>query len=190
MPDSPSWDIGGSDVVPMVLWGKDHWSTLAYVENRVVDHRGMLHHDNMRVDVQRHPLFASARRHPLTSATRYPTRLKTADRGRDGSWGVVELFGHDDYDCLNDAIRLNLVTVTMPAVDAAGNRFVDVHGRPIMMDGEVVRPSFVTGLGEWALMAAASFGLTELGRAFASDVRAHIAAGRNPHQFMPAVVVG
>jgi hypothetical protein len=34
------------DPVPIELWGKDHWTTLAYIETRCVDYDGVPNHDH------------------------------------------------------------------------------------------------------------------------------------------------
>lgn len=85
-----------SEFVAMDKWGRDHWSTLAYVETRCVDHSGKINHRNMRCDPDRHPLHA----HEATSDNPPPTRLK----------GGLELSGHDDWDCLDDMEELGLLT--------------------------------------------------------------------------------
>lgn len=185
-PEPVAWDIGETELVPMSRWGRDHWNVLAYVETRWVDHHGQLNHDQMRVDPDRHPLFASARRLTMPGTTKYPTRLKTVETGSDGCYGAEELVDHDDYDCLGDAIRLGLVTVVMPTANTDGDVFFDARGRTITdAGGEPVHPSFVTGLGEWQLMAAASFQFTEAGQRIAAQLRAHRAVSRNSHQFTP-----
>lgn len=74
--------------VPMSEFGRDHWSTFAYAECRIVDNDGMINKNHMRCNWARHPLF----RHPGCDAVKYPTRLK------DG----VERPDHDDWDCLDD----------------------------------------------------------------------------------------
>jgi hypothetical protein len=66
------------------LWGKDHWSTLLYLETRIVDHGGKIKDANMR---GKNP--------------QYPTRLN------DGT--VIEM--HSDWDCLDDMIHAGMVTV-------------------------------------------------------------------------------
>lgn len=187
-----TWDPGPAEQVPMARWGKDHWCTFAYAETRWVDHRGMLDHDHMRCDRQRHPVFYSAKRRPIAFGTdvdgaRYPTRLKTETPGPDGRWGTVELPGHDDYDCLNDAILAGLLEVIMPrAREPFGDVFLDACDRPVLeLGGGLIDPSFVTGLTEMRLMTVASFSLTERGQGIARELRAHIAAGRHSHQFMP-----
>lgn len=188
---APTWDLGTADPVPMSRWGKDHWTTFAYVETRWVDHRGMIDHDHMRCDRSRHPMFYAAKRRTAAFGTdadgaRYATRLKTGTPGPDGRWGVVDLFGHDDYNCLDDAIREGLIAVTMP-VAADETYFTDAWGKVVTVPGgEIIRADFVTGLNEAWLMTRASFSLTERGRAVASELRAHIAVTRQSHQFVPS----
>lgn len=84
------------DPVPIVLWGKDHWSTLCYLETRCVDHKGLINIRNMRCDRDRHPAYV----HMLPAMDKkYPTRLR----------GGIELNDHDDWDCLYDAEKLGLI---------------------------------------------------------------------------------
>ncbi len=82
--------------VPIAQFGKDHWSTLAYIETRCVDHRGIPNRDHMRVDVDRHPQFGN--RVSQSSDQKHPTRLK------DG-----KLPDHDDWDCVDDLIDHGLL---------------------------------------------------------------------------------
>lgn len=44
--------------VTPATWGRDHWSTLAYIETRIVDHSGVPSREHMRCDPKRHPLLA------------------------------------------------------------------------------------------------------------------------------------
>lgn len=90
------------EFVPISAWGRDHFSTLAYIETRCVDHRGTVDNRHLRADPKLHPGLADARnyidgvvggtarvnRNPKIS----PTRLK------DG----VEKAQHDDWSCLED----------------------------------------------------------------------------------------
>lgn len=82
--------------IPMEKWGKDHISTLIYLETVCVDHGGKPVMDRMRSEPGRPRRGWDSGQHgggPLVnSAKRYPTRLK------DGT----ELFGHDDWDCAGD----------------------------------------------------------------------------------------
>ena len=63
-------------------FGKDHWSTFAYVETRCVDHGGVLHHPHMRDD------------------PKYPTKLRGGELANN----------HSDYDCLDDLEAAGLLT--------------------------------------------------------------------------------
>ena len=77
--------------VPMAQWGKDHWSTFAYIETRCVDFDGVPCRDHMRCDLDRHPSL----RHRGTSENKYPTRLKGGQERQD----------HDDWDCIDVVVR-------------------------------------------------------------------------------------
>lgn len=73
--------------VPVELWGKDHWSTLMYIETRCVDHDGVPHRDHMRCNATIHPGLGG--RGEGTS----PTRLNNG----------TEIAEHDDWSCVEDA---------------------------------------------------------------------------------------
>lgn len=82
--------------VPVGKFGKDHWSTFAYVECRVVDHGGVLNRVHMRCDPALHIAHAhegSSRGEPS------PTRLR----------GGELLPGHDDWSCVDDLDAAGLV---------------------------------------------------------------------------------
>lgn len=80
-------------------WGRDHWSTLGYVEIRCVDHGGRLGIRQMRCHPRLH-------RRPAHEGSAFggppaPTRLKagaTADP-------------HDDWSCVEDMIAEGLLTM-------------------------------------------------------------------------------
>ena len=80
-------------------FGKDHWSTFAYIETRCVDYRGRLDKRHMRCDRDRHP------GHDVNSVTigntKYPTIL------RDG----MLRSNHDDWDCADDLEAAGLLNV-------------------------------------------------------------------------------
>jgi hypothetical protein len=84
-----------SPLLPIEQWGRDHWSTYAYLASRILDYRGKLAEEQMRVDPSIHPLRA----HRGTTGTVYPTRLK------DGSQQI----GHDDWSCIDDFEEAGLV---------------------------------------------------------------------------------
>ena len=69
--------------IPEKEWGRDHDSTLLYLETRVVDHRGKLDMRHMRKDGNKHP-----------------TRLAEG----------VSLVGHTDLNCVDDFEAAGLLT--------------------------------------------------------------------------------
>lgn len=87
--------------VPISKWGKDHWSTFAYIETRCVDHKGEPDKDHMRTDWDRHPGLVGERKIVLggTQNKKYPTRLNNG----------TEISDHDDWDCAEDAEREGLL---------------------------------------------------------------------------------
>lgn len=81
-----------TQIVPVEKFGRDHWSTLLYVETRCVDAGGVIDEKmRMRCDPDRHPEHATLNAIVLNDR-KYPTRLA------DGT----NLDDHDDWDCLDD----------------------------------------------------------------------------------------
>lgn len=155
----PEYVPASGNRVPMKDWGRDHWSTLGYLEVRIVDHRGKIAHDHMRCH-SHHPAMLAAKRRGQMFGTgagdRYPTRLK----------GGVEREHHDDYDCIDDMIAEGLVAVTMPPAPEG---------------------VLVTGLVEQELMARATYRLTERGQRIAAQLRAHKGNGGRWADFTPTL---
>ena len=85
--------------VPMELWGKDHWSTLLYLECCAVDRKGQIDPARMRCDIDRHPGLSIPGPLGRVNPTKYPTMLK----------GMELLEDHDDWDCFIDAEAAGLV---------------------------------------------------------------------------------
>ena len=84
-------------MIPISEWGKDHWSTFAYIETRIVDYRGEPDREQMRCDPKIHPHYANTANRSFPDS-RYPTLLKTR-----GVWS------HDDWSCLEDAVEAGLL---------------------------------------------------------------------------------
>lgn len=85
------------NVIPIARWGRDHWSSLAYVETCLVDGSGEPDPHRMRTDLRLHPLMG----HSLSPrGTEYPTRLCDGGVAHD----------HDDWSCLDDAEAEGLLT--------------------------------------------------------------------------------
>jgi len=87
--------------VPPELWGKDHLTTLSYIETVCTDHKGIPSAARMRhwpgrvlrgdIDRDRLPTVGNDKG--------YPTRLRGGD----------ELTEHDDWDCVEDMVQAGLI---------------------------------------------------------------------------------
>ncbi len=150
---------GDGDYLPLgpalfELWGKDHWSTLSYVETRAVDYGGRLHNPHLRCIPDIHPAFAhgagiNAETPSMGSyadSRDCPTRLK----------GNRRLWMHDDWSCIEDLVAHGLVEV------------VNVEKRDVM------HPD---GYGEAELV------LTDRGKELVRQVREFKADGGNFAEF-------
>lgn len=95
-------------IIPMDRWGKDHWSTLAYVEICTVDHQrapgiGEVTRERMRANPCTHPMLAHLREWNPKCGTRlkgFKSHEETPD---------LCLAHHDDWDCLDDMEAAGLV---------------------------------------------------------------------------------
>jgi hypothetical protein len=83
--------------LPPAVWGKDHFSTLAYLEACAVDHSGTVSNARLRCDARLHPAVVDR---PLVEAREYPTIL------RDDKLQA----GHDDWSCIEDFVAAGLLT--------------------------------------------------------------------------------
>lgn len=84
--------------VPIEQWGRDHWSTFAYLMACVTTKAGRIDHRRMRCDRQLHPGLAHEA--SLYGGPCPPTRLKGDKQKRK----------HDDWDCLDDIVAAGLLT--------------------------------------------------------------------------------
>lgn len=83
-------------MIHIANWGKDHWSTFAYAETLAVDNKGIIIPEatKMRTNHKIHPFFMN----PI-DGSKYPTESRNGDI----------LHGHDDWDCLDDAVKNGLL---------------------------------------------------------------------------------
>ncbi len=97
--------------VPIEKFGKDHWSTLAYVGCRVVDNEGTLERDHMRCNSDRHPGLAN--RANLSSAwdPNHGTRLNGYFDAEGDRKTKLIMSDHDDWDCLDDLEAAGLIRI-------------------------------------------------------------------------------
>lgn len=107
------------DYIPMNQWGKDHWSTLAYLETVMVDCAGF--------QVGADPRMRSNRRNarvmreqcarPKRSAHRWsPCVVMNPEHGTRLNDGKV-LSNHDDWMCVQDMAEAGLFTVGVDGVE-------------------------------------------------------------------------
>lgn len=85
-------------------FGKDHWSTFAYIETCCVDHKGIIEFSRMRTNEKTHPFYKDARSCSFPWAESNGTRLKSYFQ--DNSLIDPE---HDDWDCIDDLIDAGLL---------------------------------------------------------------------------------
>jgi len=96
--------------IPIEQWGKDHWSTLAYIETCIVDQQvvadiGGLDKRKMRCNPKTHPHWAHLPDWSHDNGTRlkgYKSKEETPD---------LLLPTHDDWDCVEDMEAENLVMI-------------------------------------------------------------------------------
>jgi len=95
--------------IPPSRWGKDHWTTFAYVGIRCVDHKGVLNKAHMRTKSDKHPDLEGEpqKMSGFLSNTEYPTRLKGYFEDETNPNNVV--YDHDDWDCIEDMIAAGLL---------------------------------------------------------------------------------
>ena len=109
-------------MIDISLYGKDHWSLLAYVETVCVDHGGLIDIRKLSCNPNSHPLLQSG----AHWNTKYSTRLRgffehpDRDDPEKAIAAGVQLRDHDDWDCLEDleqAGLINIVSLTTPKVE-------------------------------------------------------------------------
>jgi hypothetical protein len=173
--DCAQWRVVSAEPIAPQRFGRDHYSTLLYVETCAVDCGGRLDHDRMRCDLDRHPVLAAAGAHSAlfgeVDGHANPTRLRSVD-GR-----TEEVADHDDYDCLDDLVAAGWLTVQMPTADAGEDVYRITGGIVTDGSGAPIRPSALTGVDELTLGAAASWHLTDTGYTITAAARRHLADG-------------
>lgn len=147
-----------SDIVPIEKWSKDHYSTLAYAESRVVDYRGFLDNRHMRCDARLHLKMATQ----YTGGGKYPTRLKNNE----------EAINHDDFSCLEDFQAYGLLKEEQ-AVETETRQYF----RPSL---DVANKRAIYG---WLSL---QIQFTPLGLELCSELRTHKATGGSFGNFEPS----
>lgn len=97
--------------VPMERWGKDHFTTLLYLETRAVDYRGEVAPEKMRTSRRNWRLAGRVHRSVnIMGKDEYPTRLRPTQSERATFDSVDLLGGHDDWECMFDMAEAGLLT--------------------------------------------------------------------------------
>jgi hypothetical protein len=109
-------------IVTPEMFGRDHETTLLYIETRCVDYGGIVMREHMRCDVERHPLLAHS-----TTRHVHPPEACPSTRLADGSL----LSQHDDWDCVDDMIACGWIVeaggVTEPRFMLTDAGFDEAH---------------------------------------------------------------
>lgn len=82
------------------MWGKDHWSLLAFIEHLCVEYKGCLddkRRRNMRCNTKRHPAHGCFPMGEVPWQSSYGTRLKGFFENK-----ALQMPEHDDWDCADD----------------------------------------------------------------------------------------
>lgn len=93
------YETEGNDYIPMIEWGRDHWSTFCYLETCAVDAKGVIDNRRMRCHARLHRGFVGILFSGINDASQYPTRAKKRDIPK-----------HDDWSCLEDMVAAGLIT--------------------------------------------------------------------------------
>lgn len=129
------------DYIPLANFGKDHWSTLAYADTIIPDHRGFQVGFDCRMRQGRAHFRVMQRDCPKPRRTnhagmnsamamdnRYSTILKD---------GTVAFEGHDDWHCVRDLVAAGLMGIKRTGLIV-----------PLVEDVEPGVDLFLTALGE------------------------------------------
>lgn len=171
--DGPQWqERADRERVPVACWGRDHWSLLICVDERVVNWHGLLDWNQVQVSQRNWPMLWAARIYghsdPKDGAD-YGLRLKPDEDGRP-----VMLAKHCQVDALMDLTGEGLVTLRMPEISPSGQSFLRPDGHALSTP---TPHGLITGHVEWLLMPWAKFGLTERGWEVAAALRRHKGSG-------------
>ncbi len=97
--------IKDTEFVPPELWGRDHWSTLAYIETKLVDGPYKVCFDpHMRQGRRHYRVLLGKPNGRKTPANAMVMRPEYGSRLADGTY----LPWHDDWHCVQDMVKAGL----------------------------------------------------------------------------------
>lgn len=105
------WEVytpEGKGMISLHFWGKDHWSTLAYLETVITDKKGIIDNRKMRCNPRLHRELANVGLGGVIDGGKYPTRLKGGKLKRL----------HDDWSCLEDMVADGLIIAAFRVTDS------------------------------------------------------------------------
>lgn len=191
IPGTPQWrDREGRERVSHERWGGDHWSLLARVEGRAVDHHGRIDWNTILVSRRNWPMLWAARnpwerQPPWDAADRYGLRLKPALPSHSRIANILP--NHCGADALMDLVDHGLVAIEMPPLSETGRSYLRPDGIAL---NDPLPEDPLTGAVEWALMPWARFSLTEHGWDVASRLRRFKSRNEYAQFSMPVTVPG
>lgn len=173
---------GDETMIPLELFGSDHWALFLRVEDAVLKNRGYLHTERLNIAFSKRSSFVPG----IMFAGEYPTQIKVSDVVRgDGRFGVRKVDGYDDIDCLGDLERSGLVDAEMPTVEQ--DQFIDPNGDVIFdVEGVPLSPFDAPELLEHAILKHTRWSLTEYGTIIAFQLHMFKSAGKPLHSFVAA----
>ena len=169
-------------VVPIELFGSDHWGVFIKVEEAALNNRGMLQPERLNIAYSKRNSFPRN----IMVAGEYPTQIKASEMKRgDGRYGVRKVDGYDDIDCLADLERAGLVDAELPSVDQ--DKFMDPDGEMILdEDGAPLSPFLAPELLENIILKHTRWRLTEYGTSIAFQLQKYKVSGQPLHSFVAA----
>ena len=106
--------------VPMELWGRDHWSTLAYIETVETNMTEIIVRSDPRMRQNRHNYRVLGGRPPAI-----PMRVDQGSLLSDGRMAI----GHDDWSCIQDFASVGLLNCGPDGVDVGQRIKLSEKGR-------------------------------------------------------------
>jgi len=127
--DWVEYQADGNGYIPVEKWGKDHWSTFAYLETVTVDKGNIVGNRQMRTNPRLHrELVGISPASGLPIDGSYPTRLKGGEQAEN----------HDDWSCIEDMVNAGIVVASFRVKDGRtliGNSECRVR---LTSEGEVI----------------------------------------------------